>query len=113
MMVNKAARLALLAMISAATLCTVGCAPHYYGPPPPPPPGAVPALIERADHEGFRIGRDNGAQDAYNGTGHHPQRDRSYHDTPGYDPALGPYGPYRDSFRRAYLRGYDQGFYHR
>ena len=25
-------------------------------------------------------------------------------------PALGPYGPYRDSFRGAYLRGYDQGF---
>jgi hypothetical protein len=100
-------------VISAAALFMAGCAPHYYAPPPPPPPNAVPALIQRADYEGFRTGRDDGARDAYNGTGYHPQHDRKVHDTPGYDPALGPYGPYRDSFRRAYLRGYDQGFHRR
>ena len=32
---------------------------------------------------------------------------------PGYDPALGPFGPYRDAFRSAYVRGYDQAFYRR
>jgi hypothetical protein len=107
MIVTRPARFALLSMISAAALLMAGCAPHYYGPPPP----AAPSLIERADHEGFRAGRDDGARDAYNGTGYHPQRDRAFHDTPGYEPALGPYGPYRDSFRRSYLQGYDQGFH--
>ena len=112
MIVAKPARLALLSMISAAALLMAGCAPHYYAYGPPPPPG-VPSLIERADHEGFRAGRDDGARDAYNRTGYHPQRDRKFHNTPGYDPVLGPYAPYRDSFRRSYLQGYDQGFYRR
>ena len=52
-------------------------------------------------------------RDAYNGYGHHPERERAYPDTPGYDPALGPYGPYRDAFRTSYRRGYDQAFYRR
>jgi hypothetical protein len=85
-----------------------GCTQHYYA--PPPPLGFVSPLVERADQIGFRDGRDDGARDAYNGTGYHPQQDRKFHNTPGYDPSLGPYAPYRDSFRGAYLRGYDQGY---
>jgi hypothetical protein len=105
-----------LPVVAAACIFTAGCAPHpYYGPPPPPPPPgyAVPPLIARAQSEGFRIGSSNGARDAYNGYGRHPQHDPAFHRTPGYDPNLGPYGPYRDAFRSAYLRGYDQSFYRR
>jgi ribosome modulation factor len=103
--------------LALACLFTAGCASHtYYGPPPPPPPpgyNGVPPLIERAQHEGFRAGSEDGARDAYNGFGYHPQRDRKFHNAPGYDPALGPFGPYRDAFRRAYLQGYDTGFHRR
>jgi hypothetical protein len=103
-----------LPFAAAACLIATGCGPHpYYAPGPPPPPYSAPPLIERAEHQGFRFGTDDGARDAYSGFGHHPQRDRKFHDTPGYDPALGPYGPYRDAFRRAYLHGYDQAFYRR
>lgn len=105
----------ILAMLLAAPLIlTAGCAeqrPYAYAPPPPPPAYSAPPLIERATHEGFRIGSANGARDAFRGFGYQPRRDRAFHDTPGYDPALGPYGPYRDAFRNAYLRGYDQGFH--
>jgi hypothetical protein len=102
-----------LPVAAAACLFTAGCASHhtaYYAPPPPPGYNSVPPLIARADHEGFRAGTEDGARDLYNGFGYHPQHDRKFHGTPGYDSALGPYEPYRDEFRRAYLRGYDQGF---
>jgi hypothetical protein len=112
----KHSRAALL-LVTAASLFATGCAQHpYYVAGPPPPPQAynsVPPLIARADHEGFRAGSEDGARDAYSGFGHHPERDRKFHDAPGYDPALGPFGPYRDSFRHAYVRGYDQAFYRR
>jgi hypothetical protein len=98
-----------LPLVSAACLFAAGCASHpYYAPGPPPPP---PPIVERAQHEGFRAGTEDGARDAYNGFGYHPQRDRRFHDTPGYDPAMGPYRPYRDAFRGAYLQGYDQGLH--
>jgi len=103
-------------LVAAACLLMVGCAshPYYYASPPPPPPyNSAPPLIARADHEGFRSGSEDGARDAYNGFGHHPERDRKFHDAPGYDPALGPFGPYRDAFRSAYVRGYNQAFYRR
>ncbi len=95
-----------------ATLVVTGCASHTYaGPPPPPPPGyGVPPLIERADHEGYRMGVEDGGRDAYNGRGYRPKADRKFHETPGYDPAFGPYPPYRDAFRSAYLRGYYKGY---
>jgi hypothetical protein len=111
----KPFRLAAISVLTAATLFAAGCAQHpYYAVAPAPAPyNSVPPLIARADHEGFRAGSEDGARDLYNGFGHHPQHDRSYHDTPGYDPGLGPYGPYRDAFRRSYLRGYDQSFYRR
>lgn len=106
-----------LPLLAAATLFTAGCASRtYYAPGPPPPPVAyynAPPLTERAEHEGFRIGSELGARDSYNGYGYRPKHDRAFHDTPGYDPAMGPYGPYRDAFRSAYLRGYDKGFYRR
>jgi hypothetical protein len=111
----KPFRLAALPLLAAATLFSAGCAQHPYYATAPPPAAyqGVPPLIERAAHEGFRAGSEDGARDLYNGFGHHPQHDRKFHDTPGYDPALGPYGPYRDAFRRSYLRGYDQSFYRR
>ncbi|MBB5338886.1 hypothetical protein [Tunturiibacter gelidoferens] len=105
-----------LPVVTAACLLTAGCASHtaYYAPPPPPPPAgytSVPPLIARADQVGFRSGNEDGARDSYNGFGYHPQHDRKFHTTPGYDSALGPFEPYRDAFQRAYLRGYDQGFH--
>jgi hypothetical protein len=98
----------------AACVFMVGCGPQrYYGPPPPPGYNGVPPLIERAQHEGFRAGSEDGGRDSYNGFGYHPKHDRKFHDTPGYDPALGPFDAYRDAFHRAYLSGYDKGFYRR
>ncbi|HTH54175.1 MAG TPA: hypothetical protein VL495_09500 [Edaphobacter sp.] len=107
-------RLAVL-LLSVPLLFSAGCAshrpyPYAYAPPPPPPPPRAPALIEQANHEGFHLGEEAGARDAYRGFGYQPKRDRAFHDTPGYDPSFGPYGPYRDAFRNAYLRGYDEGF---
>jgi hypothetical protein len=102
-----------LPFAAATCLMVAGCAPHPYYASAPPPAYSAPPLIERAEHQGFRAGSDDGARDAYNGFGHHPQHDRNFHNAPGYDPALGPFGPYRDAFRRAYLRGYDQTFYRR
>lgn len=111
----KPFRLVALPLISAATLFSAGCAqhPYYAAVPPPAAYQGVPPLIERAEHEGFRAGSEDGARDLYNSFGYHPQHDRKFHDAPGYDPALGPYDPYRDAFRRSYLRGYDQSFYRR
>lgn len=101
-----------LPLIAAVCLLTAGCASHNYA-GPPPPYNAAPPLIQSAEHDGFRAGVDDGSRDAYNRTGYHPKRDRSFHDTPGYNPSFGPYGPYRSHFRSAYLRGYNQGFYRR
>jgi ribosome modulation factor len=108
----KLSRAALL-LVTAACLFATGCASHPYYAVAPAPYASAPPLIERAEHQGFRAGSEAGSRDLYNNFGHHPERDRSYHDTPGYDPAMGPYGPYRDAFRRAYVRGYDQAFYRR
>jgi hypothetical protein len=104
---------AFLLPFAAACLLITGCAAHVYAPPPPSPPyGANPLLVE-ADHRGTRAGFDDGARDAANATGYHPRADRKYAETPGYDSALGPYPPYRDAFRNAYLRGYYNAFNHR
>jgi hypothetical protein len=101
--------------VSAAVLLSIGCAQrtYYAPPPPPPPPQAVPPLVGEAEHNGFRAGVDDGTRDAFNGFGYHPKHDRNFQETPGYDPRLGPYGPYQSYFRSAYLRGYDRGFYRR
>jgi hypothetical protein len=74
---------------------------------------AVPPLVDVAERNGFRGGVDDGRRDAVSGFGYHPKHDRRFHETPGYDPNLGPRGPYVQYFRGAYLRGYDKGFYQR
>ena len=100
-------------LLVAIALLSTGCAQRtYYAAPPPPPPQAS-ALIDSAEHNGFRAGMEDGARDSYNGFGYHPKHDRKFHDTPGYDPQFGPFGPYQSYFRSAYLRGYDKGFYRR
>ncbi len=107
----------LLTVASACvTIGVSGCAhrTYYVAPPPPPPPQAyreVPPLIQSAEQNGFRLGQEEGARDAYR-SGYHPRNDRGFRDTPGYDPRLGPFPPYRDAFRSAYLRGYDRNFNH-
>ena len=110
----RPARLAL-PLIAAVCLLTAGCASRTYvvGPPPPPPYGGPSALVQSAEHQGFRAGLDDGSRDAYDHRGYHPKRSRAFHDAPGYNPSFGPYGPYRSYFRNAYLRGYDQGFHRR
>ncbi len=106
---------AVLTVFSALLLFTVaGCAHNYPPPPPPPPPYAQqPPLIQLAEHNGFETGRSDGERDAVHGYPYSARRTRAYHDTPGYDPRLGPFGDYRNAFRNAYLRGYDKGFYRR
>jgi hypothetical protein len=89
----------------------LGCAHNY--PPPPPAYAQAPPLVQLAEHNGFEIGRSDGAGASANGLPFAPRRTRAYHDTPGYDPHLGPFGPYQNAFRNAYLRGYDKGFYRR
>lgn len=104
-----------LPLIAVACLLTTGCGhPTYVGPPPPPPPYPGPSpLIQSAEQQGFRAGVADGSRDAYNRMGYHPKRTRAFHDTPGYNPSFGPFGPYRSHFRDAYMRGYNQGFYRR
>ena len=109
----KARSLVLSFAGAAALLAVTGCASHAYYPPPPPPPpayGQRPPLIDLADRNGFQTGTTDGSRDAYDGRGYRPQHTRAFHDTPGYDPALGPFEPYRRAFREAYVRGYDNGF---
>ncbi len=106
-------KLSLLFAGTATLLAATGCASRrYYAAPPPPPPvySQRPPLIDLADRNGFRTGESNGARDAYEGRSYQPQHDRAFHDTPGYDPNLGPFEPYRHAFRDAYLRGYSNGF---
>lgn len=98
--------------IAAACLLASGCAQRVYGPPGPPPP-PVPNILDIADHNGYRAGFDDGVRDAVHGFGYQPRHDRRYADTPGYDPDMGPYRPYRNAFRSAYLRGYYDGFHRR
>lgn len=105
----------VLALTGAAALAATGCASHryYYAPAPPPPPSAYgqrPPLIDLADHNGFFAGSRDGSRDFYSGHSYRPQHDREFRDTPGYDPNLGPFEPYRQAFRDAYLRGYSSGF---
>jgi hypothetical protein len=109
----KSLRLSRLFLPAAAVACivTTGCNNRVYAPPPPPAAYASP-LLQEADHRGMHAGYDDGARDAASGFGYHPRQDRKYAETPGYDPAVGPYPPYRDTFRNAYLRGYYNGFHH-
>jgi hypothetical protein len=102
----------LLLTTSSLVLFTLGCAHDNYYPPngPPPPIAQVPPLVQVADRNGFQTGRSDGQRDAANGYPFEARRTRAYHETPGYDPNLGPLGAYRNAFRNAYLRGYDAGY---
>ena len=95
-------------------LALAGCSEEAYNPPPPPPPPAVvaPPLVQLAERNGFMTGRTDGARAAEAGAPPDPRRTRAYYDTPGYDPRLGPFEPYQNAFRLAYLRGYERGFRH-
>lgn len=105
--------LLMLAVTSPLLFVALGCAHTYYPPPPPPPPVAqVPTLVQLAERNGFQTGRSDGAMQADRGLPPHPQHTRAFHDTPGYNPQLGPFPVYRDAFRNAYLRGYQRGYNH-
>jgi hypothetical protein len=103
----------LTAACSLLLLAGTGCHPAYGPPPPPPPPVGPSPLVQMADRNGFETGRSDGARAAESGAPFRARATRAYHDTPGYDPQLGPFPVYRDAFRNAYLRGYDRGYYHR
>ena len=109
----KDVRLSLL-LLTAGALLTAGCSSNrYYAATPPPPPYAFRGQaqqIDFAEHQGFRAGVDDGARDAYAGHKFKPEHDRKFHDTPGYDPQMGPYGPYRDACRNGYVHGYANGY---
>ena len=105
--------LPLILVPFASVLFSTGCARRvaYYAPPPPPPAyQEIPPLVQLAQREGFRLGNDDGARDAYYRSGYHPKSDPGFRETPGYDPRLGPFPPYREAFRAAYLNGYDRSF---
>jgi hypothetical protein len=109
--------LAAVALSAAGLFSLTGCAHHttYVAvAPPPPPPGyreQAPPLVQVADRNGFDAGMHAGSHDAMSGRGYQPRHDRAFHDTPGYDPSLGPLPVYRNAFHNAYMRGYDQGFH--
>lgn len=97
----------------AAIVALTGCAsqPRYVAVAPPPPPAYGPSpIIQVAEQNGFRDGQHDGARDLVQRAAYRPQYDRRYATTPGYDGRLGPYPVYRDTYRNAYLRGYNSGF---
>ena len=94
-------------------LAVLGCADnHHYVLQGPPPPAYVeaPPIVQLADRSGFRTGAADGARDVETGRQYRARATRAYRDTPGYDGSLGPFPEYRNAFREAYLRGYDQSF---
>ena len=76
----------MLVVASTLLFAGVGCARPYY---PPPPVAQASPLVQLAKR---------------------PRHTRAFHDTPGYDPQLGPFPVYRDAYRDAYLRGYQRGY---
>jgi hypothetical protein len=107
-------RAASLLTLLVALGLTVGCShPYYPPPPPPPPPSGPPPIVQMAERNGFEAGRADGAREAAQGFPFAPRRTRAYRETPGYDPNVGPFPPYQNAFRNAYLRGYNEGYYHR
>ncbi len=95
---------------SLALVAVTGCAHNTYVAAPPPPPVNAPPLVQLAERDGFKTGRADGERDSINGIRFKPEATRAYHDTPGYDPRLGPFPVYRDAFRNAYIRGYNIGY---
>ena len=111
---NHPLRIALCTAAIAASLTLAGCGrPVYYAPPPPIAYAPPPADLDLASRNGFRMGLDDGNRDSYYGRPFSAQRTPAFREAPGYDPNLGPLGPYVNTFRNAYLRGYDKAYYHR
>lgn len=123
-------RVLSIGVSTAALLLALGCEDHQWSAdnpppppaipqydagqvPPPPPPPYEPALVSVADRNGFITGRADGRRDAYAGRYYRARSTRAYYETPGYDGRLGPFGPYQNAFRLAYLRGYEQGYNNR
>lgn len=103
----------ILPFVAAGVLLTAGCAKNYYAaapPPPPPPVDTVSPMVAHARHEGYRSGQDDAVRDLYYRTGYHPRNNWKYRDTPGFQPGMGPFGVYQNTFRLAYLSGYDHGY---
>lgn len=114
----KRTRLMLAVTSTLLLSAALGCAHTYYPPPPAPPPppppiSQAPPLVQLAERNGFETGRSEGARDAAYGAPFRPRHTRAFHDTPGYDPQLGPFPVYQNAFRNAYFRGYQSGYYHR
>ncbi|HEU5341241.1 hypothetical protein [Edaphobacter sp.] len=107
----KLSRLAV-PLIAAGILLTAGCShqTYYVSAPPPPPVNEVPPMIAHARHEGYRAGQDDAARDLYNRSGYHPRNNWKYRDTPGFQPGMGPFADYQNTFRLAYLSGYEAAF---
>jgi hypothetical protein len=97
----------MLVVASTLLFAGVGCARPYY---PPPPVAQASPLVQLAKRNGFMTGRSEGAHNAELGASFRARHTRAFHDTPGYDPQLGPFPVYRDAYRDAYLRGYQRGY---
>lgn len=110
----KTPNLALALGAAVIVILTTGCShPRYYAAAPPPPPAYGPSpLVQMADSNGFHDGQADGARDLMQRAEYRPQYDRRFANTPGYDGRMGPYPVYRDHYRAAYLRGYNEGFRH-
>ena len=60
---------------------------------------------------GYQDGLYTGQNDARRGQSYNPQRSHFYRDaTDGYDRRFGNRGQYKQAFRNAFLRGYEEGF---
>lgn len=107
----KLSRLAI-PLLATGVLLIAGCSHqnYYVSSPPPPPVNEVPPMIAHARHEGYRAGQADASRDYYDGSGYHPRHNWKYRDTPGFQPGMGPFGDYQNTFRLAYLNGYDVTF---
>ena len=107
-------RRTLFAASLASAFLVLGCDDNPYQASQQPPPPAVytqpTANIDLAERNGFEAGERDGQRDSYNGYRYEPRATRAYRQTPGYDHHLGPFAPYVNTFRNAYLRGYGQSY---
>jgi hypothetical protein len=96
-----------------------GYNPEQAPPPPPPPPAppagqAVPAPQGSQDlayDMGYRDGLFIGEHDARDGRPFRPDKNHLYNDAGhGYMKAYGERAAYRETYRQAFLKGYQDGY---